>query len=152
MVSATQLQRQYAEYTTSLYHEGYLNDQFTQLQKLQDESDPDFLVGLVSVFIDDSKKLLDTLTTAFQQKTVDYKQVSLHVHRFKGSSSNIGAQRLMRVCVLFINYCKEKNLDGCLWCLQQANHEYILVRSKFKALFKLEKQILKAGGSIPMME
>nr|KAJ0216840.1 hypothetical protein LSAT_V11C300143110 [Lactuca sativa] len=129
MVSVTQLQRQYAEYTTSLYHEGYLNDQFMQLQKLQDESDPDFLVGLVSVFVDDSKKLLDTLTTAF-----------------------IGAQRLMRVCVLFINYCKEKNLDGCLWCLQQANHEYILVRSKFKALFKLEKQILKAGGSIPMME
>ncbi|KAI3503625.1 hypothetical protein L1887_32071 [Cichorium endivia] len=152
MASITQLQTQFIEYTTSLYSEGYLNDQFKQLQKLQDESDPDFLVGLVSVFLEDSEKLIKILETAFKQKTVDYEQVSLHVHRFKGGSSSIGAQRVTSVCVSFMNYCKEKNLDGCLWCLQQANHECILVRNKFEALFRLEQQILKAGGSIPMME
>ncbi|KAI7731568.1 hypothetical protein M8C21_025221 [Ambrosia artemisiifolia] len=152
MAAVSQLQRQFIEYTTSLYNEGYLDDQFTQLQKLQDESNPDFVVEVVSLFFEDSEKLLNNLATALQQKIVDYKQVDSHVHQFKGSSSSIGAQRVTTVCVHFRNYCDEQNLDGCLRCLQQLNHEYILVRNKLEALFRLEQQILQAGGSIPMME
>ncbi|KAL4559054.1 hypothetical protein LXL04_031187 [Taraxacum kok-saghyz] len=152
MAAVVQLQRQFIEYTTSLYNEGYLDDQFTQLQKLQDESNPDFVVEVVSLFFEDSEKLLNNLATALQQKTVDYKQVDSHVHQFKGSSSSIGAQRVTNVCVHFRNFCEEKNLEGCLRCLQQAKHEYILVRNKLEALFRLEQQILQAGGSIPIME
>ncbi|KAI3819823.1 hypothetical protein L1987_13675 [Smallanthus sonchifolius] len=152
MAAVSQLQRQFIEYTTSLYNEGYLDDQFTQLQKLQDESNPEFVVEVVSLFFEDSEKLLNNLATALQQKIVDYKQVDSHVHQFKGSSSSIGAQRVTNVCVHFRNYCEEKNLDGCLRCLQQVKHEYILVRNKLEALFRLEQQILQAGGSIPMME
>ncbi|KAI3760803.1 hypothetical protein L1987_51202 [Smallanthus sonchifolius] len=128
MAAVLQLQRQFIEYTTSLYNEGYLDDQFTQLQKLQDESNPDFVAEVVSLFFEDSEKLLNNLATALQQKSVDYKQVDSHVHQFKGSSSR------------------------CLRCLQQLKHEYILVRNKLEALFRLEQQILQAGGSIPMME
>ncbi|KAD6119490.1 hypothetical protein R6Q59_025509 [Mikania micrantha] len=152
MASVPQLQRQLIEYTASLYDEKYLDDQFLQLQKLQDESNPEFVVEVVSLFFEDSEKLLNNLATALQQKSVDYKQVDSHVHQFKGSSSSIGAQRVTNVCVHFRNYCEEKNLDGCLQCLQQVKHEYILVRNKLEALFRLEQQILQAGGSIPMME
>ncbi|PWA55628.1 histidine-containing phosphotransmitter 1 [Artemisia annua] len=112
MAAVPQLQRQFIEYTTSLYNEGYLDDQFTQLQKLQDESNPDFVVEVVSLFFEDSEKLLNNLATALQQNIVDYKQVDSHVHQFKGSSSSIGAQRVTSVCVLFRNCCEEKNLDG----------------------------------------
>ncbi|KAL8225516.1 hypothetical protein R6Q57_018094 [Mikania cordata] len=152
MASVPQLQRQLIEYTASLYEEKYLDDQFLQLQKLQDESNPEFVVEVVSLFFEDSEKLLNNLATALQQKSVDYKQVDSHVHQFKGSSSSIGAQRVTNVCAHFRNYCEEKNLDGCLQCLQQVKHEYILVRNKLEALFRLEQQILQAGGSIPMME
>ncbi|XP_071716325.1 histidine-containing phosphotransfer protein 1-like [Rutidosis leptorrhynchoides] len=152
MAAVTQLQRQFIEYTTSLYKEGYLDDQFTQLQKLQDESNPDFVVEVVSLFFEDSEKLLNNLATALQQKTVDYKDIDSHVHQFKGSSSSIGALRVTNMCVHFRKFCEEKNLQGCLQCLQQVKHEYILVRSKLEALFRLEQQILQAGGSIPIME
>lgn len=40
---------------------GFLNDQFTQLQQLQDESNPDFVVEVVSLFFEDSERLLNEL-------------------------------------------------------------------------------------------
>ncbi|THG15849.1 hypothetical protein TEA_023872 [Camellia sinensis var. sinensis] len=148
----SQLQRQFVDHTTSLYREkGFLDDQFTQLQKLQDDSNPEFVVEVVSLFFEDSQKLLNNLASALQQQIVDYKQVDAHVHQFKGSSSSIGAQRVKNVCVGFRNCCEEKNLDGCVRFLQLLEHEYTLVKSKLETLFGLEQKILAAGGSVPMM-
>ncbi|XP_076958997.1 histidine-containing phosphotransfer protein 1-like isoform X2 [Bidens hawaiensis] len=152
MSSVLQLQRQFIDYTTSLHNEGYLDNQFTELQKLQDESNPDFVTEVVSMYFEDSDKLLNNLTTALQQRNVDYKQVDAHAHQFKGSSSSIGAKRVTNVCAHFKGFCEAKNLDGCLRCLQQVKQEYIFFRNKLEALFRLEQQILQAGGSVPMVE
>ncbi|XP_042048542.1 histidine-containing phosphotransfer protein 1-like [Salvia splendens] len=146
-----QLQKQFVDFSTSLYGEGFLDEQYLQLQKLQDESNPDFVCEVVSLFFDDSEKLLNNLATALQQQVVDFKQVDAHVHQFKGSSSSIGAQRVKNMCVAFRNFCEEKNLDGCLRCLQQLNHEYFLVKNKLETLFRLERQIVEAGGTVPVI-
>ncbi|KAA8550921.1 hypothetical protein F0562_002605 [Nyssa sinensis] len=151
MDAIVQLQRQFVDYTTSLYRDGFLDDQFTQLQKLQDESNPDFVVEVVNLFFEDSEKLLNNLATALQQQIVDYKQVDAHVHQFKGSSSSIGAQRVKNACVAFRNYCEERDPEGCVRCLQQLKREHYLMKSKLETLFRLEQQILAAGGSVPMM-
>lgn len=42
--------------------QGILDDQFSQLQMLQDESTPDFVEEVVTLFFDDSVKLLENLT------------------------------------------------------------------------------------------
>ncbi|EOY03503.1 Uncharacterized protein TCM_018597 [Theobroma cacao] len=42
----------------------FLDGQFLPLQELQDEGNPDFVVEVVSLFFDDSKKLLNDLTIA----------------------------------------------------------------------------------------
>ncbi|KAK5786379.1 hypothetical protein PVK06_041015 [Gossypium arboreum] len=132
-----QLQRQFVDYRTSLYHEGFLDEQFTQLQELQDENNPDFVVEVVSLFFEDSERLLNELARALEQQSIDYKRIDAHVHQLKGSSSSIGAQRVQKVCIAFRNYCEEQNVEGCLKCLQQVRHEYSLVKTKLESLFQV---------------
>ncbi|KAF5952302.1 hypothetical protein HYC85_010246 [Camellia sinensis] len=147
MEGVLQLQRQLTDYTISLYNEGFLDEQqFTQLQQLQDESNPEFVVEVVSLFFEDSERLLNELTKALDQQSVDFKKVDAHVHQFKGSSSSIGAQRVQNACISFRNYCDQQNIEGCLESLQQVKHEYSLVKNKLETLFKLEQRLLKAGG------
>lgn len=43
---------------------GFLDGQFSQLQLLQDESNPDFVFEVVSLFFEDSQRLLNDLTLA----------------------------------------------------------------------------------------
>ncbi|XP_030534899.1 histidine-containing phosphotransfer protein 1-like isoform X2 [Rhodamnia argentea] len=86
-MDVAQLKRQLFEYTTLLFHEGFLDEQFTQLQQLQDENNPDFVVEVVSLFFDDSERLLNELATALDQQNIDFNKVDAHVHQLKGSSS-----------------------------------------------------------------
>ncbi|KAL5995079.1 peroxiredoxin type-2 [Asimina triloba] len=125
-----QLQRHWVDLMTSLFREvskgeidnrnqiyiifalGLLDDQYTQLQQLQDESNPDFVFEVVSLFFDDSEKLLNELTGVLNEQPLDFKKVDAHVHQLKGSSSSIGAQRVKNVCIAFRSFCEAKNHEG----------------------------------------
>ncbi|CAM8888434.1 hypothetical protein QQ045_025597 [Rhodiola kirilowii] len=144
-----QLQRKLFDYTNSLFQEGYLNEQYHQLQQLQDESNPTFVVEVVTLFFQDSERLLNELASAFDQPIIDFKMVDSHVHQLKGSSSSIGAQKVQNVCIAFRNYCEHQNVDGCRGCLQLLNNEYFIVKNKLETLFKIEQQYMAAGGSFP---
>ncbi|KAL6526527.1 peroxiredoxin type-2 [Orobanche gracilis] len=146
------LQRSFLEYITRLFGEGFLDGQFVQLQLLQDESSPHFVVEVVTLFFEDSERLLNDLTLALDQQNVDFKMIDAHVHQLKGSSSSIGAQRVKNSCVAFRNCFVEQNAEGCMKCLQQVKQEYFLVKTKLEALLRLEQKILAAGGAIPMLK
>lgn len=141
-----QPKKQLVDYRNLLFHEGILDEQFTQLQQLQDESNPHFVVEVVSLFFQVSLRLLNELDKVFDQQNVDFKKVDSHVHQLKGSSSSVGAHRVRNACIAFRNFCNEKNIEGCLNCLQQVKQEFYLVKSKLETLFKLEQQILAADG------
>ncbi|GAV63367.1 Hpt domain-containing protein/2OG-FeII_Oxy_3 domain-containing protein [Cephalotus follicularis] len=142
-----QMQRRLLDYTKTLFMEGFLDGQFLQLQQLQDESNPGFVVEVVSLFFDDSERLLNDLTWALDQPSVDFGRVDSHVHQLKGSSSSIAAQRIKNASLAFRNFCEEQNVEACHRCLQQIKQEYYLARNNLETLFRLEQQIVAAGGS-----
>ncbi|GAB2277524.1 peroxiredoxin type-2 [Dionaea muscipula] len=143
---AGHLHKRLHDYTASLINEGILNEQFNQLKSLQDESNPDFVVEVLSLFFEDSDRLLNALATSLDQQIVDFKKVDALVHQFKGSSSSIGAQRVQAACMSFRWYCNEENIEECLKRLQQLRNEYFAVKTKLDILLKLEQQILAAGS------
>ncbi|CAO2836794.1 unnamed protein product [Amaranthus hypochondriacus] len=146
---ASQLQKQLVDYTATLFDQGILNDQFTQLQLLQDETNPEFVVEVVNLFFQDSQRILHILSQSLEEENVDFKKLDTHVHQLKGSSSSIGAQGVLNACIAFRRCCDEKNIQGCLNCLQQVRNEYVLVKTKLETLLQMEQQIVAAGGSIP---
>ena len=56
-----QLQAKLREHQSAMFQQGFLDDQFSQLQKLQDESTPDFVLEVVTMFFDDSENLLKNM-------------------------------------------------------------------------------------------
>ncbi|KAL0457341.1 UNVERIFIED_CONTAM: Histidine-containing phosphotransfer protein 1 [Sesamum latifolium] len=149
-MEVNQLQRTFHDYHASLFDEGFLDEQFIQLQQLQDESNPGFVVEVVSLFFEDSERLLNDLSKALDQENVDFRKIDAHVHQLKGSSSSIGAQRVRNACIAFRNFCNEQNIEACLKCLQNVRQEYLLVKTKLETLLRLEQQIVAAGGASPM--
>ncbi|XP_056174222.1 histidine-containing phosphotransfer protein 1-like [Syzygium oleosum] len=151
-VGLMQMQGRLTDYMNSLFKEGILDSQYLELHELQDESNPGFVVEVVSLFLTDSEKLLDDLSRDLTQQNVDFKRAHAQAHKMKGSSCSIGAPRVKNACIVFQNFCQEKNIRGCLRCLQQMKQEFVLVKSKLEALFELEQQVVAAGGSLPKMQ
>ncbi|CAH2039027.1 unnamed protein product [Thlaspi arvense] len=146
------------------FFKGFLDNQFSELRKLQDEGSPDFVAEVVSLFFDDCAKLINSMSTSLERpENVDFKQVDSGVHQLKGSSSRyirmswgsiiiVGARRVKNVCISFKECCDVQNREGCLRCLQQVDSEYKMLKTKLQVLFNLEQQILQAGGTIPQVD
>ncbi|PQQ18532.1 histidine-containing phosphotransfer protein 6 [Prunus yedoensis var. nudiflora] len=85
-----------------LFHQGVLDEQFLQLQQLQDESSPNFVSEVVNIYFHESEKLLRNLRELLMDREFsDYKKMGTHLNQFMGSSSSIGAKRIRNVCVAF---------------------------------------------------
>ncbi|KAL9318375.1 hypothetical protein ACSQ67_014892 [Phaseolus vulgaris] len=124
-----QLQAKLREHQSAMFQQGFLDDQFSQLQKLQDESTPDFVLEVVTMFFDDSENLLKNMARCLEQVPADFKQIDAYAHQYKGSSARchavsdffcvltvefiVGAARVKSVCATFRTFCETKNLDGC---------------------------------------
>ncbi|KAK7336176.1 hypothetical protein VNO77_16709 [Canavalia gladiata] len=113
-MEVTQLKQKHrhGDHQNAMIREGYLDDQFIKLQKLQDESSPYFVTEILTIYFSDAKKILNDMAQALEKIPADFKTVERHVYQLKGSSASIGAARVKIVCVIFRSLCEARNLDG----------------------------------------
>ncbi|GMI72422.1 histidine phosphotransfer protein 6 [Hibiscus trionum] len=135
-----------------LFHQGILDEQFLQLQQLQDESSPNFVSEVVNIYFHESEKLLRSLRSLLMDREFsDYNRMGIHLNQFMGSSSSIGANRIRNVCVAFRAASEQNNRAGCLRALEVLEHEYCFLKNKLHELFQIQQQrVLAAGVRYPM--
>ncbi|KAI4381969.1 hypothetical protein MLD38_007984 [Melastoma candidum] len=137
-----------------LFHQGVLDEQFLQLQQLQDESSPNFVYEVTSIYFSESEKLLRNLKLLLMEKELsDYRKIEIHLNQFMGSSSSIGANRVRNVCVTFRAATEENNRIGCLRALELLENEYYYLKNKLHEFFQIEQQrSLAARVRYPMQD
>ncbi|KAG6524844.1 histidine-containing phosphotransfer protein 2-like [Zingiber officinale] len=134
-----------AEELNSLMHwmfsEGLLDQQFQQLQMLQDASNPNFVAEVITLFCKDSEIILAELTKLLNQPVVDFQKVDAYVHQLKGSSSSVGANNVKLACIHFRQFYDENNKEGCLSALNVVECEYFRLKDKLAVMLQLEQTI-----------
>ncbi|GER48437.1 histidine-containing phosphotransfer protein [Striga asiatica] len=131
-----------------LFHQGVLDEQFIQLQQLQDESSPNFVSEVVNIYFQESEKLLKNLRGLLVDKEFsDYKKMGMHLNQLMGSSSSIGAQRVRNVCVAFRAASELNNRAGCLRALEVLECEYCYLKNKLHELLEIEQQRMLAAST-----
>jgi len=101
----------------SFFDQGYLDEQFNQLEELQDESSPNFVEEVVALFLKDSPRLLTNIEQTIGKYPQDFYRLDSLVHQLKGSGSSIGAVRMKNECSVFKAHCIDKNLEGYAFLL-----------------------------------
>ncbi|KAL8123041.1 hypothetical protein AgCh_011135 [Apium graveolens] len=130
-----------------LFHQGVLDEQFLQLQQLQDESSPNFVSEVVNIYFNESEKLLRNLRALLMDREQwEYKKVGVHLNQLIGSSSSIGANRIRNVCVALRGASEQNNRLGCLRALDVLEHEYCYLKNKLHEFFHIEQQRVLAAG------
>lgn len=131
-----------------LQAEGTLNDQFVQLQELQDESNPDFVAEVVELYFEDSGAKIDRIGVMLSSPNPDFNELDQLVHQFKGSSASLGAQLIAQLCIRLREHCQQRDVAGCSMVQQQIKQAYADLKSKLELFMGLEaqrKQFLAAG-------
>ncbi|WOL03481.1 histidine-containing phosphotransfer protein 2 isoform X1 [Canna indica] len=140
-MSLTSLREQLKVLIDSMFTEGLLDQQFQQLQMLQDESSPGFVAEVIMLFCEDSERILAELAKLLDQPVVDFQKVDACVHQLKGSSASVGAQNVKLVCMQFRQCCEENNKEGCLNALDMVRRQYFHLNNKFGTMLQLEQSI-----------
>ncbi|GMQ08525.1 hypothetical protein CsSME_00052212 [Camellia sinensis var. sinensis] len=137
----SQMHRQLANMRKALFDQGFLDEQFVQLEELQDDANPNFVEEIVTLYYRDSSRSILNIEQALERSPQDFTKLDSYMHQFKGSSSSIGAKKVKHECTQFREYCKEGNGEGCKRTFQQLQKEYSTLKKKLEAYFQLARQI-----------
>ncbi|XP_042516416.1 histidine-containing phosphotransfer protein 4-like [Macadamia integrifolia] len=135
-----QLRRQVAVVKQSLFDQGYLDEQFVQLEELQDTDNPNFVEEVVTLFFRDSARMIVNIEQAMERSPLDFNRLDNYMHQFKGSSSSIGAKKVKEESTQFREYCRTGNADGCMRSFQQVKKEHATLKKKLESYFQLARQ------------
>ncbi len=116
-----------------------LDDQFSQLLQLQDDSNPDFVQEIIELYFTDSSSKLEKLEQRLSQSQPDYGDIDQLVHQFKGSSASFGAHSMAQLCAKLRETCQAQDQITCQGLVKQAREVFQVLKSQLEILLQLEK-------------
>ncbi|KAB1218506.1 Histidine-containing phosphotransfer protein 4 [Morella rubra] len=131
-----QMRRQVALTRQSLFDQGFLDEQFIQLEELQDDANPNFVEEVVTLYYRDSSRIIVNIDQALERNPLDFNKLDNYMHQFKGSSTSIGAKKVKAECTQFREYCRAGNGEGCMRTLQQLKKEYAVLKRRLETYFQ----------------
>ncbi|KAL3840854.1 hypothetical protein ACJIZ3_025445 [Penstemon smallii] len=134
------MQKQLAKMKQSLFDQGYLDEQFIQLEELQDDANPNFVEEVVTLYYRDSVRLVQNIEQALEKNPLDFAKLDSYMHQFKGSSSSFGAKKVKTECTQFRDHCRAGNADGCKRTFQELKKEYATLKKKLEVYFQFARQ------------
>ncbi|KAF7046654.1 hypothetical protein CFC21_055672 [Triticum aestivum] len=122
---------QLSSLVANMFTSGLLDDQFRQLEMLQDEGNPDFVAKVVMLFCEEGEHTIGELAKQLDQPCVDYGKVDTFVDQLWRNSACVGAQRVKNTCIQFHVCCQEKSKVGCLKTLDSLRIDFYDLCSMF---------------------
>ncbi|XP_073110752.1 pseudo histidine-containing phosphotransfer protein 2 isoform X2 [Elaeis guineensis] len=110
------LQRQVAYGKKSLVDQGYLDEQFYELEELEDEASPNFVEEVVTLFFCDSSRLVANIEQALEKCPQDFRRLGSLAHQLKDSTTR------------------------CQGSFQKVKREHAILKQKLEAYFQLLRQ------------
>ncbi|KAG5537781.1 hypothetical protein RHGRI_025029 [Rhododendron griersonianum] len=112
-----QMHRQLANMRKALFDQGYLDEQFVQLEELQDDVNPNFVEEIVTLFYRDSTRLILNIEQALEKSSLDFSKLDTYMHQLKGKTTR------------------------CKRTFQQLKKEYSTLKKKLETYFQFARQI-----------
>uniref|UniRef100_A0A7N2KM22 Histidine-containing phosphotransfer protein n=1 Tax=Quercus lobata TaxID=97700 RepID=A0A7N2KM22_QUELO len=124
-------------YVQSLFDEGIVNDQFSQIHTLKSEEEPEHVVQLIDKYFVDVETILSELTSKIDCPDVDFSKLSELVHKVDERSLSIGAKHVKLACADLIKSCDQMNKENFSRALIWIKNEFSHTRNKLEAYAQL---------------
>lgn len=88
-----------------LIKEGFIDSNFLELKK---DMGDEFIVEVIELYMVEGEEMLSSLEKLTGKESIDFRAVRELVHKFKGSSLNIGAMAICEKCTQMRKLCLDE--------------------------------------------
>ncbi|KAK8630511.1 hypothetical protein V6N13_079302 [Hibiscus sabdariffa] len=142
-METTHLRQQIVAMRQSFFDEGILDQQFSQLEQLEEKGNPSFLEQVFTMYFNDSTRVLATVEQAMRDTdSLDIGEVDHVLHKFKGSTASVGASKVLNEIINARKLLGEGDLQGAEVAFQELRKEYDNLKAKLEHYFQ---QLKEAG-------
>ncbi|XP_031384612.1 histidine-containing phosphotransfer protein 2-like isoform X3 [Punica granatum] len=103
------------DYVQSLFDEGIVNDQFSQVLTLKTEDEPDSVLKLINAYLNDAEAILSEFPENMDIPDSDFKRLAAQARKISEISLCIGAEHMKLACSDLIQACDEKQGRSFSW-------------------------------------
>ncbi|KAK8612106.1 hypothetical protein V6N13_092225 [Hibiscus sabdariffa] len=128
----------------SLFDEEILDKQFYQLELLEKRGNPNFVEEVLTIYFRESTTLLQTIEQAMETEPIEPVKVDRMLYKLKGSSANIGANKVRNNITKTRQLVEGGNLEGAKAAFRELRNEHGNLRAKLELYFQQLRQACPA--------